>query len=235
MSAALRSCAGVALIIVWGVLLNLGFGSSSLCRIGVECATRNSQHPCKSLNRRLSFSTCCLLELALLNVAVLWSGIFHRPTLLDIHWSLKCAWIGFVAAVPPFAFFIWTLNSKLQLFHHHRNLLESLLRPLFGKWSILQLFAISLVAGISEEAFFRGAIQGSLADRVNVILAVVLASALFGAFHLLTWTYAIIAAFIGAYLGLLWIWTGNLLTPMITHAVYDFAALMYFLRLYRSG
>jgi membrane protease YdiL (CAAX protease family) len=173
--------------------------------------------------------------LALLNVAVLWSGIFHRPTLLDIHWSLKCAWIGFVAAVPPFAFFIWTLNSKLQLFHHHQNLLESLLRPLFGKWSILQLFAISLVAGISEEAFFRGSIQGSLADRVNVILAVVLASALFGAFHLLTWTYAIIAAFIGAYLGLLWIWTGNLLTPMITHAVYDFAALMYFLRLYRSG
>ena len=168
-------------------------------------------------------------------MAVLWSGIFHRPTLLDVHWSLKCAWIGFVAAVPPFAFFIWTLNSKLQLFHHHRNLWESLLRPLFGKWSILQLFAISLVAGISEEAFFRGAIQGSLADRVNVILAVLLASALFGAFHLLTWTYAIIAAFIGAYLGLLWIWTGNLMTPMITHAVYDFAALVYFFRFRRPG
>ena len=91
-----------------------------------------------------------------------------------------------------------------------------------------------LIAGISEEAFFRGAIQGSLADRVGVVLALVLASVLFGAFHLLTWTYAIIAAFIGAYLGLLWIWTGNLLTPMITHAVYDFAALVYFLRVYRS-
>src|ERR1035441_2928825 len=70
---------------------------------------------------------------------------------------------GRLAAVPPFAFFIWTLNSKLQLFHHYRNLLESLLRPLFGKWSILQLMAISLIAGISEEAFFRGAVQGSLA------------------------------------------------------------------------
>ena len=110
----------------------------------------------------------------------------------------------------------------------------SLLQPLFGKWSILQLLVISVIAGISEEAFFRGAIQGSLADRVNVILAVVLASALFGAFHLITWTYAIIAAFIGAYLGLLWIWTGDLMTPMITHAVYDFVALVYFLRIYRS-
>ena len=113
--------------------------------------------------------------------------------------------------------------------------MEGLLRPLLGNWSVLQLLAISLVAGIAEEAFFRGAVQGSLADRVNVILALVSASALFGALHLLTWTYAIIAAFIGAYLGLLWIWTGNLLTPMVTHAVYDFAALVYFLRVYRPG
>lgn len=222
-------------IIVWGVLRDWGLGSSSLCRIGIEFATRNSQHACKSLNRRLSFSTCCLLELALLNVAVLWSGIYHRPTLMDLHWSLKCAWIGFVAAVPPFAFFIWTLNSKLQLFHHHRNLLESLLRPLFGKWSIPQLMAISLIAGLSEEAFFRGAVQGSLAVRVGMNVALVMASLLFGAFHLITWTYAIIAAFIGAYLGLLWIWTGNLLAPMITHAVYDFLALVYFLRMYRCN
>jgi len=36
------------------------------------------------------------------------------------------------------------------------------------------------------------------------------------------------------FLGLLWIWTGNLLTPIITHAVYDLAALVYFLRVYRS-
>lgn len=88
---------------------------------------------------------------------------------------------------------------------------------------------------MSEEAFFRGAIQGSLADRVNVIWAVVLASALFGAAHLITWTYALFAAFIGAYLGWLWIWTGNLLTPMITHADYDFVALVYFFRFRRPG
>ena len=187
------------------------------------------------MNQKLSFSTGCLFELALLVVAVLWGWLFHRPALLDFNWSLTSAFIGTVAGIPPFLFFLWTLNSKLQLFHHHRNLLESLLRPLFGKWSILQLLVISVIAGISEEAFFRGAIQGSLADRVNVILAVVLASALFGAFHLLTWTYAIIAAVIGAYLGLLWIWTGNLLTPMVAHAVYDFVALVYFFRVSRSS
>ena len=113
--------------------------------------------------------------------------------------------------------------------------MESSLRPLFGNWSIVQLAIISLCAGISEEAFFRGAIQGSLADRFGLVMALVLASMAFGAAHLITWTYAIIAAFIGAYLGLLWIWTGNLLTPMITHAAYDFVALVYFLRVRGSS
>lgn len=168
-------------------------------------------------------------------LALVWGWLFHRPALTDIRWSLQCAGMGVVAAVPPFLFFLWTLTSSLPLFSPHRQLLESLLRPLFGSWSILQLFVISLIAGVSEEAFFRGAIQGSLSDRVDVIAALILASGLFGACHLLTWTYAIIAALIGAYLGLLWIWTGNLLTPMITHAVYDFAALVYFLRFYRNG
>ncbi len=171
----------------------------------------------------------------MLLLALMWADLFDRPATTDIHWSLKSASVGIVAAVPLFLFFVWSLKSKLGLLHHHRHFLESALRPMFGNWSILQLFTISVIAGISEEAFFRGAIQGSLSDHVDVIFALLLASGLFGAFHLLTWTYAIIAAFIGAYLGLLWIWSGNLLTPMITHAAYDFAALVYFLRVYRSS
>jgi uncharacterized protein len=140
------------------------------------------------------------------------------------NWNLPAAILGIVAAIPPFEFFIWTVNSNLQICSHYRHLFEFVLRSLFSKWSILQLLVISLIAGISEEAFFRGAIQGSLADRVGAIPALVLASLAFGACHLLTWTYAIVAAFIGAYLGLLWIWTGNLMTPMITHVFYDFLA-----------
>jgi len=193
--------------------------------------------PCqaKSLRRRLLFAYACLLELALLILALGWGWLFRRPALADVRWSLQSVGVGIAAAIPPFAFFIWTLHSELKLCLHHRHLFESLLRPLFGNWSVLQLLVISVIAGVSEEAFFRGAIQGSLADRVNAMPALVLASALFGACHLLTWTYAIIAACIGAYLGLLWIWTGTLITPMVTHAVYDFAALVYFLRVYQRG
>ncbi|MGD0261996.1 MAG: hypothetical protein ABSD29_19690 [Verrucomicrobiota bacterium] len=51
---------------------------------------------------------------------------------------------------------------------------------------------------------------------------------------MITWSHATITAFIGAYLGLLWLWIGNLLTPMITHALYDFVAFVCFLSFHRS-
>jgi membrane protease YdiL (CAAX protease family) len=97
----------------------------------------------------------------------------------------------------------------------------------------MQLALISVVAGISEETLFRAVVQASLAEPVGSTIALILTSLLFGAAHLITLTYAVLATVMGAYLGLIWIWTGNLLTPMIAHALYDFAALLYLLRLYR--
>ena len=49
--------------------------------------------------------------------------------------------------------------------------------------------------------------------------------------HLVTVEYALITAFIGAYLGALYLTSGNLLVPIVTHAVYDFLALFYLFRL----
>jgi hypothetical protein len=76
---------------------------------------RPSTSPTERLSRKLSFSTGCLFELALLVVAALWGWLVHRPALLDLHWSLNAALIGTVAAIPPFVFFLWTLNSKLHV------------------------------------------------------------------------------------------------------------------------
>jgi membrane protease YdiL (CAAX protease family) len=92
------------------------------------------------------------------------------------------------------------------------------------------LIILSLAAGVAEETLFRDAIQGGLAERVGPIFAILLASALFGASHMLTWTYGILAALIGVYLGVLYILTGNLLAPMITHALYDAVFLVWSLK-----
>ena len=54
-----------------------------------------------------------------------------------------------------------------------------------------------------------------------------MASLLFGIAHAITPAYLVLAALIGEYLGGLWLWTGNLLAPIIAHAGYDFIALWY--------
>jgi len=202
--------------------------------VGRRPGSRHQPRP-EEVSRKLSFTTGCLFELPLLALALVCSALFRRPARADIYWSMKSTLVGVVAAIPPLLFFVWTLKSKLRVLARHRHLLECLLRPLFDKWSTLQLLAISVIAGICEEAFFRGALQGGLSERVDARLALIVASGLFGACHLLSWTYAVMAALIGTYLGLLWMGNGNLLTPMVTHAAYDFAALVYFLRIYRGG
>jgi membrane protease YdiL (CAAX protease family) len=53
---------------------------------------------------------------------------------------------------------------------------------------------------------------------------------LFGLLHLVTPTYAVLAALMGGYLGWLYVRTGNLLVAIIVHALYDFFALSYFVK-----
>jgi len=96
----------------------------------------------KTMSRKLSFSAGCLYELALLVIAVLWGWLFHRSAFRDLHWSLTSALIGILAAIPPFLFFLWTLKTSLHVFSQHKQLMESLLRPILGNWSLWQLFVI---------------------------------------------------------------------------------------------
>jgi len=53
------------------------------------------------------------------------------------------------------------------------------------------------------------------------------ASLLFGVVHWLTGLYALLAGMVGLYLGGLYLLTGNLLVPIVVHALYDIVALGY--------
>ena len=112
-----------------------------------------------------------------------------------------------------------------------RYFMETRVRPLFNSWSLWELALISAAAGVCEEALFRGALPGGLSRWMHPVAALLVASAAFGLCHFITRTYAVIAGVLGIYLGGLWLATGSLLAPMITHAVYDFVALVCFLRL----
>ena len=91
----------------------------------------------------------------------------------------------------------------------------------------IDMVLIAALAGLGEEVFFRGVMQTALAGSVGVWAAVALASVVFGLAHFLTLTYAVYATVIGVYLGALLIVSGNLLVPILAHAVYDLLALVY--------
>ena len=183
---------------------------------------------------RRFFLVACAIEAALLLVAAAIAWAFGQPLLSDLHWSAPDFLLGLVATIPLCAFFWWMLRSRLGPLARIRDLLEAGLRPLFASWSLLERGFLSVLAGLAEEVLFRSVIQGIATVYLGPAAGLAVASILFGAAHLITGTYGIIAAVIGLYLGLLWLAGENLLIPIVTHAAYDFAALVYLLRLRRS-
>ena len=179
------------------------------------------------------FWFACAFEGALLLLAAVIAYFAGQPLLSDLHWSATDFLLGLGASVPLYVLFWWGLRSSFGPLADIRQVLAKI-RPLFESWSLAQLGTISVIAGLCEEMLFRSVIQGALAAFAGPVLGLIAASVLFGLAHLVTIAYGIIAAVIGSYLGLLWIFGENLLIPIVTHAVYDFAALVYLLRSRRS-
>lgn len=84
------------------------------------------------------------------------------------------------------------------------------------------LVLVSVMSGVGEEAFFRGALQPEI--------GLVLTSLLFGALHVgpdrryLVWTIWATAA--GFLFGSLYEWTGGLLAPATAHVLHNAATLL---------
>jgi hypothetical protein len=87
------------------------------------------------------------------------------------------------------------------------------LAAMIGKRSVRDCIVLGVASGLAEEAFFRGALQ----PQVGLVVA----SLIFGLAHfvpqrdLLPWAGIAIGA--GILLGSLFIATGNLVAPVVTH------------------
>lgn len=104
-------------------------------------------------------------------------------------------------------------------------MVEERIAPLFAGSSPAEIVLVAGLAGLGEETLFRGVVQTALLDRCPTWAAVGISATLFGLAHFLSATYAVMAALVGAYLGWLHLASGNLLVPIVAHAVYDLVAL----------
>ncbi|QDU95137.1 CPBP family intramembrane glutamic endopeptidase [Lignipirellula cremea] len=141
---------------------------------------------------------------------------------------------GLAATLPMLAGLVLIDYLPWEPLRHLRQTVEASVLPHFRRLGLAGMLLISLAAGIGEELLFRGVLQAALTAHTDIwwrqAVSLLLASLAFGACHWMTNAYAVIATLIGAYLGWLWLATGNLLAPIACHAAYDFIAMLYLVR-----
>jgi membrane protease YdiL (CAAX protease family) len=184
----------------------------------------------ETAQRQVVVTLAIVVEGGMIVLAWVFGWLVDQPPLLYFSWDLRAALYGVVAALPMLALFLVLLRWPVGPLARVKRFSEQVLYPLMAPCSVLDLLGISLLAGLGEEMLFRGVFQGVFVRWLPPVLGLALASVLFGVMHAVTATYALLAALMGAYLGWLWMQTGNLLAPAITHALYDFVVLLYLLR-----
>lgn len=156
--------------------------------------------------------------------------LLNAPVQSYTQWSLNDILIGIIATLPLAAFLFWFTKSDFGPFIRLRQSQIDLFAQSSIKFTPARIIALSLAAGIGEEMLFRGFLQNWLSGFAPPIVAILIASLVFGLLHARTALYAVIATAIGVYLGVLYVATGSLLTPITTHAVYDWIAFEYIRR-----
>lgn len=182
---------------------------------------------------RRFFRVGCTIELGLGIVGVLLMLGLDRP--FFSWWALETnvLIVATLSIIPLCAVLCLTLHSRSGPLHPIRRWLEETLRPLLKEWRMWQIGCLSLLAGIGEELFFRGAIQNWLQIWWGSAPALILTSILFGALHYVNLAYALVSSLMALFLGVLMLATHSLVAPILTHVSYDFFALVYLSRFHQ--
>jgi hypothetical protein len=176
-----------------------------------------------------------LFEGGLAALALVLGWVFAQSPTSYVHWDLAAVGLGCLGSLPMLVVMLLITHFPIAPLARLNRIVSELIVPLFQRCSVFDFATISLLAGIGEELLFRGVIQAQLARWLSPAAGLVLASILFGLVHTITVSYAVLATVFGLYLGLLWLWTDNLLVAIAAHAIYDFVALAYLVRRHRAS
>ncbi len=179
----------------------------------------------KTIILRLSLATASGLLAAAAALAPLLS-IDVRHELRFARFLPGCGW-GVLGAVPPLLLFAALRKWPSAPVRRIDDILRKLLLPLCDDLPWYGLLWVALLAGISEEVFFRGVAQQAIRIYTADWLAILIAGLAFGLAHYVTLTYAFLATAIGCYFGWLLVASDGLWSPIVAHAVYDFVVLEY--------
>ncbi|MEY2724871.1 MAG: hypothetical protein RLZZ458_738 [Planctomycetota bacterium] len=144
------------------------------------------------------------------------------------------ALLGLAASIPMLLLLAVCMVSRSAGMEQIRKFLRDAIGGYLARSSFFDLVLLALLAGVSEEVFFRGFLYGWIGGW-NPVLGVLVCNLLFALAHAVTPMYALLTGFLGLYLTALVAVdaTPNLLIPIVAHAVYDLIAFGVVLRDYR--
>lgn len=187
-----------------------------------------------TLTRRQIVGLAITVEAVLVVIALAGAWWWKLPLERWLFWSTEVALVGIGGAGVLLGCLLLCHRFPAGQIARLMKLVDELVKPLFRECRTVDVLVISIVAGVGEELLFRGLIQGgltlwlvpALGPGSGTALALVVASVLFGLAHYLSLEYAVFATVLGMMLGAMFIVTGNLLVPILAHAIYDFVALL---------
>lgn len=178
------------------------------------------------MNRGTLLRLAVGVEGGLFLLAVGVGALLDAPPLRLIRWHAGVIAVSVGATVPLLVGLALLLQRRPSWLEGLLRIVQRELQPLFAASTRMDLLLVSLLAGLGEETLFRGLIQPLLEARLPLVPALLVTNLLFGLAHPLSRAYVLSAAGIGLYLSWLQVASGNLLLPILVHALYDFGALL---------
>ena len=160
----------------------------------------------------------------------------------EIAWnfSVLAASIGLASALPLLIInhLLWrvSLTKPRSVFARFSS---EVIVPLCRQITPSNAFVIALLSGFGEELFFRGALNQLILKYSDLFTAALLSSVLFAYIHFIGnmrrfgWMMPLYSC-VGLYLWLVHYYTDSLFAVVITHATYNFLAILWIRRSTRA-
>jgi len=176
-----------------------------------------------------------VVEAGLLALAFAAGRLTGIPPFSHLRLDLAGLLAGLVAMLPLLGGLLWCLRTRWLPIARLIERVEVDVAPLFRGIGPLGLALLAALAGLGEEALFRGVAQPWLTGMLSPWPAVLLTGLAFGLLHPVSFAYTVLAGLAGAYFGALVVLSGNLLVPIVAHAGYDLVALLVLARMKPIG
>lgn len=123
--------------------------------------------------------------------------------------------------------FSWIENQLIDMEKRAEDLTLRMLDVDTVGGLLINLGLIAIIPAIGEELFFRGILQQILQNKVKAHAAVWITAIIFSAIHFQFFGF-IPRMLMGALLGYLFLWTGNIWVPVAAHFTNNAAAVLYY-------